>query len=73
MHFPAPRLLAIDVPEDQRAVVVLRAYEGLSFPEIASALSIRVPTAESRMARAKDKLRGLLGHFEPETQERSQA
>ena len=51
-------------PEDQRAVVVLRAYEGLSFPEIAAALSIRVPTAESRMARAKVALRGLLERFE---------
>lgn len=52
------------LPEDQRAVVVLRTYEGLSFPEIAAALSIRVPTAESRMARAKVALRGLLGHLE---------
>ena len=53
------------LPEEQRAVVVLRAYEGLSFPEIAAALSIRVPTAESRMARAKVALRGLLEHLEP--------
>ncbi len=49
--------------EDQRAVVVLRGVEGLSFEEIARALGIPKPTAESRMARARDRLRQLLQPF----------
>jgi RNA polymerase sigma-70 factor (ECF subfamily) len=49
------------LPEEFRAVVVLRVQRGLSFEEIARVLGIQRPTAESRMARAKDKLRALLG------------
>ncbi len=47
------------LPETQRAVVVLR-MQGVPFAEIARTLGIRQPTAESRMARAKDRLRELL-------------
>jgi RNA polymerase sigma-70 factor (ECF subfamily) len=50
-----------ELPEEFRAVVVLRIHKGLSFDEIAEVLDIPRPTAESRMARAKDKLRALLG------------
>ncbi|MGE0707132.1 MAG: RNA polymerase sigma factor [Planctomycetota bacterium] len=49
------------LPDHQRTVVVLRIYEGLSYEEIASALGIRRPTAESRMARARVALREELG------------
>jgi RNA polymerase sigma-70 factor (ECF subfamily) len=57
----AALLAALDhLPEPQRAVVVLRAIEGLSFEEVARTLGIPVPTAESRMARAREKLRVLL-------------
>ena len=62
----AVRAAIARLPADQRAVVVLRTFEGLSFPQIASALGIRLPTAESRMARAREKLRGLLSHLERE-------
>ncbi len=48
------------LPEHQRAVVILRVIEGLSFEETARILGIRRPTAESRMARAKDRLRQIL-------------
>jgi len=48
------------LPEEFRAVVVLRVHRGLSFEEIASVLGIARPTAESRMARAKEKLRTIL-------------
>ena len=61
----AVRAAIAQLPEDQRAVVVLRMFEGLSFAQIAAALEIRLPTAESRMARARQKLRGLLGHLDP--------
>ncbi|HZU97243.1 MAG TPA: sigma-70 family RNA polymerase sigma factor [Planctomycetota bacterium] len=49
------------LPEEQRAVVVLRGIEELSFEEVARILAIPKPTAQSRMARAKEKLRALLG------------
>jgi RNA polymerase sigma-70 factor (ECF subfamily) len=49
------------LPDEFRAVVVLRVQRGLSFEEIARVLGIPRPTAESRMARAKEKLRALLG------------
>lgn len=48
------------LPEHQRAVVVLRGQEGLPYEEVARVLGIRRATAESRMARAKVRLRELL-------------
>jgi RNA polymerase sigma-70 factor (ECF subfamily) len=57
----AVRRAVEQLPEDQRAVVVLRSFQGLSFDEVAQVLGILRPTAESRMARAKERLKGLLG------------
>jgi RNA polymerase sigma-70 factor (ECF subfamily) len=54
-------LLAL--PEDQRAVVVLRGIEGLPFEEVAETLGIPLPTAHSRMARACEKLKQRLRRF----------
>ena len=54
-----------ELPEEQRAVVVLRGVEGLSFQEVSEVLQIPVPTAHSRMARAREKLRRSLGEFLP--------
>ena len=51
------------LPEEFRAVVVLRGIEGLPFEEVARVLGILRPTAESRMARAKERLRTLLGRI----------
>lgn len=59
----AVRRAVEQLPEEQRAVVVLRGFEGLSFEEVAQVLGILRPTAESRMSRAKERLRGLLGDF----------
>jgi RNA polymerase sigma-70 factor (ECF subfamily) len=54
------------LPAEQRSVVVLRAMEGLPFEEVARILGIPVPTAQSRMARAKERLLLLLrGTLEP--------
>ena len=49
------------LPEEYRAVLVLRAEEQLSYAEIAAALEIPVGTVMSRLARARDKLRLALG------------
>lgn len=57
------RAALAELPVDQRKVVVLRGVEGLSFDEVARALGIPTPTAHSRMARACDRLRGLLSRF----------
>jgi RNA polymerase sigma-70 factor (ECF subfamily) len=48
------------LPVEQRAVVALRAVDGLSFKEIARVLGIPRPTAESRMFRGREALREWL-------------
>jgi RNA polymerase sigma factor (sigma-70 family) len=48
------------LPEDQRAVLVLSDIEGLSYNEIAEAASISVGTVKSRLSRARSKLRDYL-------------
>ena len=53
------------LPPEQRAVVVLRGVEGLPFEEVSRVLEIPVPTAQSRMSRARAKLRLHLAHFLP--------
>lgn len=53
------------LPEAQRAVVVLRHYEGLKFREIADVLEIPEGTVKSRMAEALDHLAVLLKEFSP--------
>lgn len=52
---------AIDrLPEAQRAPLVLREMEGLSYREIAQALDLEEGTVKSRLARARLLLRRLL-------------
>jgi RNA polymerase sigma factor (sigma-70 family) len=48
------------LPVDQRAVVVLRYYEGRSEQEIAALLGIPAGTVKSRLARALARLRQLV-------------
>jgi RNA polymerase sigma-70 factor, ECF subfamily len=45
---------------DQREVVLLVGLEGLSYAETAEVLSIPMGTVMSRLARGRDRLRGLL-------------
>lgn len=50
----------LDLPPDQRAVVTLKLWHGLTFQEIAGALDIPLNTAASRYRYATDKLRERL-------------
>jgi RNA polymerase sigma-70 factor (ECF subfamily) len=45
------------LPFEQRAVVVLREIDGLSYEEIANSLGLAVGTVKSRLARARQTLR----------------
>src|SRR5208283_5077859 len=49
-----------ELPPDQRAVVHLKLWEGLTFEQIAEALDIPLNTAASRYRYALDKLRERL-------------
>jgi RNA polymerase sigma-70 factor (ECF subfamily) len=48
------------LPEEMRAVLVLRAYHDLDYPEIAAALEVEVGTVKSRLSRARAALRQAL-------------
>jgi RNA polymerase sigma-70 factor (ECF subfamily) len=48
------------LPFDQKTALVLREIDGLSYEEIGFSLGIAVGTVKSRLARARDSLRGQL-------------
>jgi len=50
----------MELPRDQRAAIVLREIEGLSYQEIALTLGVREGTVKSRIARAREALRAAL-------------
>lgn len=54
------------LPEDQRAVLVLRAREELSYEEISTTLGIPVGTVMSRLSRARGRLREMLSAYLPQ-------
>jgi len=49
------------LPFDQRAVIILREIDGLSYDEMAGSLGVAVGTVKSRLARARQTLRDELG------------
>jgi RNA polymerase sigma factor (sigma-70 family) len=52
-----------NLPEDQRTVLVLAEYQGLSYAEIAEVMHCSERSVESRLYRAKQTLRGSLRHL----------
>ena len=58
------RLLG-ELNPDQRACVVLRDIQGLSYEEIAQTLSININTVRSRLKRSREKLMSLRKAVDP--------
>ncbi|HVO09777.1 MAG TPA: sigma-70 family RNA polymerase sigma factor [Vicinamibacteria bacterium] len=52
-----------ELPVEQRAVFVLRAFEELSYAEIAAALGLQPGTVMSRLFRARERLARALGPY----------
>ena len=48
------------LPEEQRAVVVLRDIEGMNYAQIAEVLDIELGTVRSRLSRARSNLREII-------------
>ncbi len=61
------------LPDEQRAVFVLRVSEDLSYREIAEALGLQVGTVMSRLHRAREKLAAALGPYLGEATRRAGA
>ena len=51
------------LPEEQRAVFVLRVSENLSYQEIAEALGLAPGTVMSRLSRAREKVRAAIAPY----------
>jgi RNA polymerase sigma-70 factor (ECF subfamily) len=51
------------LPEDQRILIVLRDVQGLEYHEIATMMQLPLGTVESRIFRARQRLRPLLEHL----------
>ena len=52
----------LQLPTEQRAVLLLVSLEGLSYAETARALGVKPGTVMSRLYRARERLRELLDH-----------
>jgi RNA polymerase sigma-70 factor (ECF subfamily) len=55
------------LPPEQRDVVVLFYFDDVRTDEIAAILRVRHPTVRTRLARARERLRGLLGDYGDES------
>ena len=50
--------------DDHKSVIILRDINGLSYEEVAQSLGITIGTVKSRLSRARQRLREMLGCFE---------
>ena len=57
---PGPSDDALDLPADQRAVLLLVAMEDMSYEDTARILDIPIGTVMSRLSRARARLRALM-------------
>lgn len=58
-----------ELPDDQRAILILREYDGLSYDEIADISKVPIGTVKSRINRARQSLRERLeagNYFDPD-------
>jgi RNA polymerase sigma-70 factor (ECF subfamily) len=58
-----------ELPEEQRAAVVMHHMEGMRVHEIAEAMGVRPGTIMSRLARAREALRSRLSQYVEESDE----
>lgn len=58
-----------DLPRRDRDALLLLAWGGLGYQEIARALGVPVGTVRSRLHRARSRLRSALDQHEPGTSE----
>lgn len=56
------RAAIAELPKEQRQVIELAYFDGLSCSEISERLSVPVGTVKSRLSAAMSKLRAFLGH-----------
>jgi RNA polymerase sigma-70 factor (ECF subfamily) len=49
------------LPQEQRRVILLVGLEGLSYDDVATVLGVPIGTVRSRLSRARDQLRKLMG------------
>ncbi len=59
----AVRRAVLALPEQCRAALILREFEGLSYKEVAQALAIPLGTVMSRLSYARGLLRAALGPY----------
>ncbi len=62
----AVRAIVDSLPEKFRTILVLREYEDLSYTEIAEVLQIQIGTVESRLFRARQRVKDALLRLHPE-------
>jgi RNA polymerase sigma-70 factor (ECF subfamily) len=62
LHVAINRAIA-GLPADQQEIISLQFRSGCSYQEISEQLQIPIGTVMSRLARAKQKLRAELHHF----------
>jgi RNA polymerase sigma-70 factor (ECF subfamily) len=62
----AVRAIVDALPEKFRTVLVLREYEDLSYTEIAEVLGVQMGTVESRLFRARQRVKEALERLHPE-------